>query len=187
MNFFCLSLLKKYTQHNHITKFKQKKIGRFAEHFTNFLLCIGYLGSIILTCMFLFVILSSKFWKLDTWEDDSRRRRRLLPNPVGSTHPEAALRAAIEHGENEDAINQVPPPETMLCLKECYALNELILFCIFTLRCIQILTLNSNCLPLSLFDQCGSKSKVFLLLLSGCSSLGRLLWVARSGWVALCF
>ena len=86
---------------------KQKKIGRFAEHFTDFLLYIGYLGSIILTCVFLFVILSSKFWKLDTWEDDSRRRRRLLPNPVGSTHPEAALRAAIEHGENEDAINQV--------------------------------------------------------------------------------
>ena len=72
----------------------------------------------------MFVILSSKFWKLDTWEDDSRRRRRLLPNPVGSTHPEAALRAAIEHGENEDAINQVPPPKTMLCLKECYAMNE---------------------------------------------------------------
>ena len=48
-----------------------------------------------------------KFWKLDAWEDDSRRRRRLVPNPVGNTHPEASLRAAIEHGDNEDAINQV--------------------------------------------------------------------------------
>ncbi|XP_067949217.1 lipopolysaccharide-responsive and beige-like anchor protein [Watersipora subatra] len=48
----------------------------------------------------------SKFWKLDAWEDDSRRRRRMVPNPVGSSHPEAALKAALEHGENEDAINQ---------------------------------------------------------------------------------
>jgi len=31
----------------------------------------------------------------------------MVPNPIGSTHPEAALRAAIEHGENEDAISQV--------------------------------------------------------------------------------
>lgn len=53
------------------------------------------------------VLLRDKFWKLDVWEDDSRRRRRMVPNPRGSTHPEAALKAAIEHGENEDAINQV--------------------------------------------------------------------------------
>lgn len=46
------------------------------------------------------------FWKLDVWEDDSRRRRRLIRNPHGSTHPEAALKAAIEHGAEEDAINQ---------------------------------------------------------------------------------
>lgn len=38
------------------------------------------------------------FWKLDVWEDDSRRRKRLIRNPHGSTHPEAALKAAIEHG-----------------------------------------------------------------------------------------
>ncbi|KAK6172415.1 hypothetical protein SNE40_016068 [Patella caerulea] len=46
------------------------------------------------------------FWKLDVWEDDSRRRRRLLRNPYGSTHADATLKAAIEHGATEDAINQ---------------------------------------------------------------------------------
>ena len=46
-----------------------------------------------------------EYWKLDSWEDDSRRRRRLVKNPQGSSHPEAALKAAIEHGANEDAIN----------------------------------------------------------------------------------
>jgi len=38
------------------------------------------------------------YWKLDSWEDDSRRRRRLMKNPHGSNHPEATLRAAIENG-----------------------------------------------------------------------------------------
>ena len=38
------------------------------------------------------------YWKLDSWEDDSRRRRRLVKNPCGSSHPEATLRAALEHG-----------------------------------------------------------------------------------------
>ncbi|XP_013420037.2 neurobeachin [Lingula anatina] len=46
-----------------------------------------------------------EFWKLDSWEDDSRRRRRFVRNPYGSTHPEAALKAAIEHGAAEDAVN----------------------------------------------------------------------------------
>ena len=36
------------------------------------------------------------------WEDDSRRRRRFIRNPLGSTHPEAALKAAIEHGKLAD-------------------------------------------------------------------------------------
>ncbi|XP_036367591.1 neurobeachin isoform X5 [Octopus sinensis] len=48
----------------------------------------------------------SEFWKLDLWEDDFRRRRRFVKNPYGSTHPEATLKAAIEHGATEDAINQ---------------------------------------------------------------------------------
>lgn len=48
----------------------------------------------------------SQFWKLDSWEDDSRRRKRFVPNPLGSSHPEATLKAAIEHGAPEDAILQ---------------------------------------------------------------------------------
>lgn len=49
----------------------------------------------------------SEFWKLDAWEDDARRRKRFVHNPLGSTHPEATLKAAIEHGAPEDAILQV--------------------------------------------------------------------------------
>lgn len=30
-----------------------------------------------------------------------------MPNPLGSSHPEATLKAAIEHGAPEDAILQV--------------------------------------------------------------------------------
>ncbi|KAK3778710.1 hypothetical protein RRG08_012982 [Elysia crispata] len=48
---------------------------------------------------------NKEFWKLDIWEDDSRRRRRMIRNPLGSNHPEATLKAAIEHGAAEDAIN----------------------------------------------------------------------------------
>lgn len=44
-------------------------------------------------------IRSLEFWRLDVWEDDSRRRRRFIKNPMGSTHPDAALKAAIEHGK----------------------------------------------------------------------------------------
>lgn len=40
------------------------------------------------------------------WEDDARRRKRLVHNPLGSSHPEATLKAAIEHGAPEDAILQ---------------------------------------------------------------------------------
>ncbi|KFP87973.1 Lipopolysaccharide-responsive and beige-like anchor protein, partial [Acanthisitta chloris] len=39
-----------------------------------------------------------EFWRLDYWEDDLRRRRRFVRNPLGSTHPEATLRAPGEHG-----------------------------------------------------------------------------------------
>uniref|UniRef100_A0A8C3KKK0 LRBA protein n=1 Tax=Calidris pygmaea TaxID=425635 RepID=A0A8C3KKK0_9CHAR len=34
-----------------------------------------------------------EFWRLDYWEDDLRRRRRFVRNPLGSTHPEATLKA----------------------------------------------------------------------------------------------
>lgn len=48
-----------------------------------------------------------EFWKLDSWEDDARRRKRFIHNPRGTTHPEATLKAAIEHGAPQDAILQV--------------------------------------------------------------------------------
>ncbi|VDM70940.1 unnamed protein product, partial [Strongylus vulgaris] len=31
------------------------------------------------------------FWRLDVWEDDSRRRRRFVPNVYGSKHEEASI------------------------------------------------------------------------------------------------
>lgn len=39
-----------------------------------------------------------EYLKLDSWEDDARRRKRFIQNPHGSSHPEATLKAAIEHG-----------------------------------------------------------------------------------------
>uniref|UniRef100_A0A8C2XU77 Neurobeachin n=1 Tax=Cyclopterus lumpus TaxID=8103 RepID=A0A8C2XU77_CYCLU len=41
-----------------------------------------------------------EFWRLDYWEDDLRRRRRFIKNPSGSTHSEATLKAAAEHGQS---------------------------------------------------------------------------------------
>lgn len=65
-----------------------------------------------------FLILSREhfveFWKLDAWEDDARRRKRFVRNPYGSSHPEATLKAALEHGLPEDAILQV----TVKCVHE---------------------------------------------------------------------
>uniref|UniRef100_A0A8C9YSN1 LPS responsive beige-like anchor protein n=1 Tax=Sander lucioperca TaxID=283035 RepID=A0A8C9YSN1_SANLU len=45
-----------------------------------------------------------EFWRLDYWEDDLRRRRRFIRNPYGSTHSEAALKAAAEHASEEDIL-----------------------------------------------------------------------------------
>ncbi|XP_064482280.1 neurobeachin-like isoform X2 [Ornithodoros turicata] len=47
-----------------------------------------------------------EFLRLDAWEDDARRRKRLVRNANGSCHPEGTLKAAIEHGAPEDAILQ---------------------------------------------------------------------------------
>ncbi|KAL1229487.1 putative neurobeachin [Trichinella spiralis] len=46
------------------------------------------------------------FWKLDIWEDDSRRRRRLVPNSFGSSHPEATLKSADNQGEDESEVEK---------------------------------------------------------------------------------
>lgn len=43
------------------------------------------------------------FWKLVAWEDDARLRKRLLHNPLGSSHGEATLKAALEHGASSSA------------------------------------------------------------------------------------
>lgn len=45
-----------------------------------------------------------EFWRLDYWEDDLRRRRRFVRNPLGSTHPEATLKTALEHAADEDIL-----------------------------------------------------------------------------------
>lgn len=36
------------------------------------------------------------FWKLDKWEDDSRRRRRLIKDPNGHSHSDAVFHAMAE-------------------------------------------------------------------------------------------
>ncbi|XP_039429712.1 neurobeachin isoform X18 [Culex pipiens pallens] len=41
------------------------------------------------------------FWKLDAWEDDARRRKRMVQNPRGSSHPQATLKASLENGGEE--------------------------------------------------------------------------------------
>uniref|UniRef100_A0A250Y8F8 Lipopolysaccharide-responsive and beige-like anchor protein n=2 Tax=Castor canadensis TaxID=51338 RepID=A0A250Y8F8_CASCN len=45
-----------------------------------------------------------EFWRLDYWEDDLRRRRRFVRNPLGSAHPEATLKTAVEHAADEDIL-----------------------------------------------------------------------------------
>ena len=42
------------------------------------------------------------FWRLDVWEDDSRRRKRFVPNVYGSRHPEASVLMETLEGENEE-------------------------------------------------------------------------------------
>lgn len=39
-----------------------------------------------------------EYLKLDSWEDDARRRRRFVRNPLGTSHPEATLKASVENG-----------------------------------------------------------------------------------------
>lgn len=47
---------------------------------------------------------SQIYWKLDNWEDDSRRRRRFIKNPNGTSHSDATLKAAFD-SNHTDAIN----------------------------------------------------------------------------------
>lgn len=75
----------------------------------NLNLILSYLVSYTIVFYTLRILLShrlAEYWKLDAWEDDARRRKRFVHNPLGSSHPEATLKAALEHGAPEDAILQ---------------------------------------------------------------------------------
>ena len=58
-----------------------------------------------------------RYWKLDSWEDDCRRRRRLVPNPYGSSHSEAVLKSAGSV-QNDDEENQAPVEDAMTQAEE---------------------------------------------------------------------
>ncbi|XP_026687273.1 neurobeachin-like [Diaphorina citri] len=47
---------------------------------------------------------TQEFWKLDSWEDDARRRKRFVRNPRGTSHPNATLEKVAQKEVPEDAI-----------------------------------------------------------------------------------
>ncbi|PAV82534.1 hypothetical protein WR25_15898 isoform B [Diploscapter pachys] len=47
------------------------------------------------------------FWRLDVWEDDSRRRKRFVPNAYGSKHEEATLRTEPITEEEEEKLRKI--------------------------------------------------------------------------------
>ena len=55
---------------------------------------------------------SRLFWKLDSWEDDFRRRRRLIRNTNGSAHPEAIQRSS-SNDHHDDMMTAVIKEETL--------------------------------------------------------------------------
>ena len=57
---------------------------------------------------------SRQFWKLDSWEDDLRRRRRVIRNPNGSIHNEAIQRSSSSNELNDDLITTVIKEENLL-------------------------------------------------------------------------
>jgi hypothetical protein len=59
---------------------------------------------------------SCLFWKLDPWEDDLRRRRRLIPNLNGIEHDEI-IENSSSNGINDDMMTTI--------LKEEYLLKQL--------------------------------------------------------------
>uniref|UniRef100_A0A7N8WSF6 Neurobeachin n=1 Tax=Mastacembelus armatus TaxID=205130 RepID=A0A7N8WSF6_9TELE len=69
-----------------------------------------------------------EFWRLDYWEDDLRRRRRFIRNPFGSTHSEAILKAAAEHGQSHPPGPLIP---TLACslLLVCTFLDMFLCLC----------------------------------------------------------
>ena len=58
---------------------------------------------------------SRQFWKLDSWEDDLRRRRRIIRNPNGSIHNEATQKSSASSSElNDDLITTVIKEDNLL-------------------------------------------------------------------------
>ncbi|CAF1181559.1 unnamed protein product [Rotaria sp. Silwood1] len=56
---------------------------------------------------------SNLFWKLDLWEDDLRRRRRLISNPYGILHDEAKAKSSI-NDIDDDIIVTLYKDENLL-------------------------------------------------------------------------
>jgi hypothetical protein len=57
---------------------------------------------------------SRLFWKLDTWEDDIRRRRRLLRNPTGSSHAEATQKSSSNEPNDDHLMTTMIKEENLL-------------------------------------------------------------------------
>ncbi|XP_065829708.1 lipopolysaccharide-responsive and beige-like anchor protein isoform X2 [Oscarella lobularis] len=62
-----------------------------------------------------------QFWKLDEWEDDLRRRMRLVKNSLGTTHPEAVVHPV--EGEETDS-GSIEAAKAAFRLKMTKALSE---------------------------------------------------------------
>ncbi|OZC06943.1 hypothetical protein X798_06040 [Onchocerca flexuosa] len=46
------------------------------------------------------------FWKLDVWEDDSRRRKRFVRNPYGCHHSAACLKTVLENKSSDKEVDK---------------------------------------------------------------------------------
>lgn len=57
---------------------------------------------------------SCPFWKLDLWEDDLRRRRRLVPDLNGNSHEQSLENLAASKIDEEDLITTVLKDESLL-------------------------------------------------------------------------
>nr|XP_058950691.1 neurobeachin-like [Pocillopora verrucosa] len=67
-----------------------------------------------------------QFYRLDMWEDDSRRRMRFVKNEHGSSHPEATL---LESLEGDHGLTAAPQPLNFAKIssakaEDSYSLNE---------------------------------------------------------------
>ncbi|CAD5217413.1 unnamed protein product [Bursaphelenchus okinawaensis] len=58
------------------------------------------------------------FWRLDPWEDDSRRRKRFVPNIFGTTHPEAVVSQSKESKDAEAELEKLSEDEREKVLKD---------------------------------------------------------------------